>query len=80
MFAAKFIDVVINCDRLVTWDICTISGVTGSHLPGVVEEFMKDIGKGGDGERETVRDIYLFTGRAHWKAGLQRAHAKFGLC
>jgi hypothetical protein len=48
----------------------TISGVTGSHLPGVVEEFMKDIGKGGDGERETVRDIYLFTGRAHWESRL----------
>jgi hypothetical protein len=48
----------------------TISGVTGSSLPNVVEDFMKDIGKGGIDDREIVRDIYLFTGRALWESSI----------
>ncbi|KIM77840.1 hypothetical protein PILCRDRAFT_11730 [Piloderma croceum F 1598] len=48
----------------------TISGVTGSSLPNVVEDFMKDIGKGGTDDHEIVRDIYLFTGRALWESSI----------
>ena len=45
-----------------------ISRVAGSYLPNVVEEFMKDIGKGSAGECEIICDIYLFTGRALWES------------
>jgi hypothetical protein len=31
---------------------------------------MKDIGKGGIDDREIVRDIYLFTGRALWESSI----------
>ena len=48
----------------------TISRVSGSRLPDDIEEFMKDIGKGGTAERELVRDIYLFTGRALWESSI----------
>lgn len=49
---------------------CTISKVSGSRLPNDVEEFMADIGKGGTDERELVRDIYLYTGRALWESSI----------
>jgi hypothetical protein len=48
----------------------TISGVIGSSLPNLIEDLMKDIGKGGTDDREVFRDIYLFTGRALWESSL----------
>jgi len=40
---------------------------------------MKDIGKGGDGERETVRAFIVKEGLMG-KQAYREAHAKFGLC
>lgn len=68
---ANIVDTVINCVTLSSTAASgTISRVSGSHLPDDIEEFMKDIGKGGTAERELVRDIYLFTGRALWESSI----------
>ncbi|KIM74382.1 hypothetical protein PILCRDRAFT_14527 [Piloderma croceum F 1598] len=43
-----------------------ISAITGSRLSSDVEEFMGAINKGSNEDREALREIYHFTGRALW--------------
>jgi hypothetical protein len=43
-----------------------ISGIRGSQLLSDVEDFMSAVNKGGEEDREKLREIYHYTGRALW--------------